>query len=71
MIRCSGWRRRTILRAGSGREERNARWAEWIGKRMARPGTVFLAVGAGHLGGPQSVQDKLAALGLKARRVDR
>ena len=51
--------------------ERNARWAEWIGKRMARPGTVFLAVGAGHLGGPQSVQDKLAALGLKARRVDR
>lgn len=51
--------------------ERNARWADWIEARMKRPGTLFVAVGAGHLGGAESVQDKLAALGLKARRVDR
>jgi len=36
---------------------------------MARPGTVFIAVGAGHLAGPDSVQAKLAKLGVKAERV--
>jgi len=49
--------------------ERNANWARWIQQRMARPGTVFLAVGAGHLAGPDSVQAALAAHGLTATRV--
>lgn len=48
---------------------RNARWAEWIAGRMARPGTVFMAVGAGHLGGPNSVQDALQGRGIHAERV--
>ena len=49
--------------------ERNANWARWIEARMARPGTVFIAVGAGHLAGPDSVQAALAAHGLRATRV--
>lgn len=50
--------------------ERNRRWADWIAGRMERPGTVFMAVGAGHLGGPDSVQALLAARGLSAQRVE-
>jgi uncharacterized protein YbaP (TraB family) len=49
--------------------DRNATWAEWINKRMDQPGTVFLAVGAGHLAGNGSVQDMLAKKGFKAERV--
>ncbi|AIT06754.1 polysaccharide biosynthesis protein GumN [Sphingomonas taxi] len=49
--------------------DRNARWAAWIKQRMTRPGTVFVAVGAGHLAGPESVQAHLAKLGVKAERV--
>jgi len=49
--------------------DRNARWATWIKGRMATPGTVFIAVGAGHLAGPESVQAHLAKLGAKATRV--
>ncbi len=49
--------------------DRNARWATWIKGRMAQPGTVFIAVGAGHLAGPDSVQAQLAKLGVKAERV--
>jgi len=49
--------------------DRNKRWAQWIKDRMAKPGTVFVAVGAGHLAGPDSVQAQLAKLGVKAERV--
>jgi hypothetical protein len=49
--------------------DRNARWAEWIDTRLDKPGTVFMAVGAGHLGGKDSVQDYLAKKGLKATKV--
>jgi hypothetical protein len=49
--------------------DRNARWADWIAGRMQRPGTVFLAVGAGHLAGKDSVQNFLAKKGLRAERV--
>jgi uncharacterized protein len=49
--------------------ERNARWADWIKARLAQPGAVFVAVGAGHLAGPDSVQAMLARHGLKAERV--
>jgi hypothetical protein len=50
--------------------ERNARWAHWIADRMKQPGTVFVAVGAGHLSGPDSVQNKLATLGVKSARIN-
>jgi hypothetical protein len=48
---------------------RNGRWAEWIQRRLERPGTVFVAVGAGHLAGRDSVQDFLERRGLRARRI--
>lgn len=50
-------------------KRRNIAWAEWIGKRMDRPGTVFVAVGAGHLAGEGSVDALLSAKGLKVSRV--
>ena len=49
--------------------DRNARWAEWIDTRLDKPGTVFMAVGAGHLGGKDSVQDYLTKRKIKATRV--
>lgn len=49
--------------------DRNARWAEWIGKRLETPGTVFVAVGAGHLAGPDSVQVQLKKHKLRATRI--
>ncbi len=48
---------------------RNANWAEWIDARMDMPGTVFIAVGAGHLAGEKSVQDYLAERGITVTRV--
>lgn len=51
--------------------DRNARWAAWIDDRLDRPGVVFVAVGAGHLGGPDSVQALLEARGLSATRIAR
>ncbi|KWV96452.1 MULTISPECIES: TraB/GumN family protein [unclassified Erythrobacter] len=48
---------------------RNASWAEWIDTRLDTPGTVFIAVGAGHLAGRDSVQDYLAGRGLTVSRV--
>lgn len=49
--------------------ERNKRWASWIAKRMDQPGTIFIAVGAGHLAGKDSVQAYLKALRFKAKRI--
>lgn len=49
--------------------DRNARWAEWIGKRLDKPGVVFVAVGAGHLAGQGSVQTYLAEREIKATRI--
>ncbi len=48
---------------------RNRIWASWIKTRLASPGTSFVAVGAGHLGGPGSVQDQLTGLGIVTTRV--
>jgi uncharacterized protein YbaP (TraB family) len=48
---------------------RNKAWAEWIRARLDRPGTVFIAVGAGHLAGQGSVQDDLRAMGIASVRV--
>jgi uncharacterized protein YbaP (TraB family) len=50
-------------------ERRNRAWAEWIKARLAKPGTVFVAVGAGHLAGPGSVQAMLSAQGIGSQRV--
>ncbi len=49
--------------------QRNANWAGWIEQRLAQPGTVFIAVGAGHLAGKDSVQDQLRKRGVKVRRI--
>ena len=49
--------------------DRNANWAEWIDERMDTPGTVFIAVGAGHLAGEKSVQDYLAGRDIAVTRV--
>ena len=49
--------------------DRNARWADWIKARLDQPGTVFIAVGAGHLAGRNSVQAELAKRGVKTQRV--
>lgn len=48
---------------------RNANWAEWIDTRLDQPGSVFIAVGAGHLAGAKSVQDYLATKGITVTRV--
>lgn len=48
---------------------RNQNWAHWLKARLATPGTVFVAVGAGHLAGPLSVQHKLAADGIAVQRI--
>jgi uncharacterized protein YbaP (TraB family) len=49
--------------------ERNKRWAAWVAERMKKPGTVFIAVGAGHLAGRDSLQVQLAKRRLKAVRI--
>lgn len=49
--------------------KRNRAWADWIKDRLTQPGEVFLAVGAGHLAGPGSVQEELATRGVQTRRV--
>ena len=49
--------------------ERNARWADWIAARMQTPGVVFVAVGAGHLAGTDSVLVRLAEKGIPSQRV--
>jgi len=49
--------------------KRNAAWADWIKARLDKPGSVFVAVGTGHLAGSQSVQEKLAVMGITASRV--
>ena len=50
--------------------ERNARWADWIAGRMQTPGTVFVAVGAGHLAGKDSLLVRLAEQGIESSRLN-
>lgn len=49
--------------------QRNRNWAAWVRQRLRQPGQVFVAVGAGHLAGANSVQDALKAQGVIAKRV--
>ena len=48
---------------------RNANWTRWIEQRMAQPGTVMVAVGAGHLAGDESVIRMLETQGYKVSRI--
>lgn len=50
-------------------KQRNSAWAKWLKERLDTPGIVFVAVGAGHLAGPLSVQKMLAAEGVKVERI--
>ncbi|MGH6780642.1 MAG: TraB/GumN family protein [Sphingomonadaceae bacterium] len=50
-------------------KRRNASWTAWVKQRLDAPGTVFVAVGAGHLAGKDSVQTMLAKEGVKVTRV--
>jgi len=49
--------------------KRNANWNYWLQRRMQQPGTVFVAVGAGHLSGSDSVIALLEKSGYKVKRI--
>jgi uncharacterized protein len=49
---------------------RNREWADQIMAKLAGSGVSFVAVGAGHLTGPDSLQAQLAKLGVEAERVE-
>jgi uncharacterized protein YbaP (TraB family) len=49
---------------------RNAHWADILMARLKLPGTQFVAVGAGHLTGTDSVRAMLAKHGYYAKRVE-
>lgn len=50
-------------------KRRNANWSKWIEQRMTQPGQIMIAVGAGHLAGPESVIALLERDGYHVRRV--
>ncbi len=50
--------------------ERDRRWADLLVRRLGQPGTTLVAVGAGHLVGPHSVQAMLAKLGYRVKRLE-
>jgi len=50
-------------------KQRNANWSKWIEQRMTEPGTIMIAVGAGHLAGDYSVLELLKRDGYKVRRL--
>lgn len=51
-------------------EDRNLRWADWIARTMkAEEGTLFIAVGAGHMAGKASLLEDLEKQGLKVSRA--
>ena len=49
--------------------ERNEAWARRIAGMLQQPGTLFIAVGAAHLAGPDSVQAQLGQAGIDAERL--
>lgn len=51
-------------------DRRNAEWARQLAALLAKePGEFFVAVGAAHLVGPDSVQEHLKALGVENTRI--
>ncbi|WP_199857854.1 TraB/GumN family protein [Erythrobacter sp. EC-HK427] len=51
-------------------DRRNAQWAEWVEAKLEEPGTILLAVGAGHFEGDASLLEMLEARGLVAQRIE-
>jgi uncharacterized protein YbaP (TraB family) len=49
---------------------RNSAWADALKAKLAGSGVSFVAVGAGHLVGPDSVQAELAKRGVTVQRLD-
>jgi uncharacterized protein YbaP (TraB family) len=49
--------------------DRNRRWSAWVQGRLEQPGTILMAVGAGHLVGTDGVPAILEAEGVKVVRV--
>ncbi|GAA0279203.1 hypothetical protein GCM10009127_20370 [Alteraurantiacibacter aestuarii] len=49
---------------------RNRRWAQWLDNRLDSPGSILVAVGAGHFEGAGSLLDMLEARGLEAVRIN-
>ena len=49
--------------------KRNANWAKWVKGRLDQPGTILVAVGAGHLAGDHSVLTELEGQGVRVSRV--
>jgi uncharacterized protein YbaP (TraB family) len=50
-------------------KDRNVRWAEQIADCLSGNGVTFIAVGAGHLVGPDNVRELLAARGIRIRKL--
>jgi uncharacterized protein len=50
-------------------KKRNAAWTEVLAREMAGSGVDFVAVGAAHLAGPDSVQAMMKAKGFRIERV--
>jgi uncharacterized protein YbaP (TraB family) len=48
---------------------RNRNFADWLARRLDRPGTILFAIGAGHLAGRVSVQSMLESRGLHVQRI--
>lgn len=49
--------------------DRNRRWAAWAVQQMDKPIVIFVAVGAGHLVGPEGLPKLLEQQGLDVRRL--
>jgi uncharacterized protein YbaP (TraB family) len=49
--------------------QRNQAWATKITAMLRKPGTFFIAVGAAHLAGPDSVQAQLETRGTSVKRL--
>ncbi|MGN2242180.1 TraB/GumN family protein [Frateuria sp. GZRR33] len=49
--------------------ERNEAWARRVAAMLQQPGTVFVAVGAAHLAGPDSLQEQLEKQGENVDRL--
>jgi uncharacterized protein YbaP (TraB family) len=50
-------------------KRRNEKMADKIQARLAKGGVIFVAVGAGHLAGPDGIQAALERRGVKVRRL--
>jgi uncharacterized protein YbaP (TraB family) len=50
-------------------KRRNANWSKWIETRLTQPGSLLIAVGAGHLAGKDSVLELLKKDGYQVRRL--